>query len=129
MKLYLLITSMLGLSIAVFIIWLISKYHLHVKYAFGWFIIGLLSAFLGIFPQTVDTISSYLHIGYPPILAVVFAISFILIILLLMDIERSKQSRDIIRLKQHIGILEANLHEFKKKSTLADKNKENSIET
>jgi hypothetical protein len=116
MKPYLFITAFIGLTIAIFIIWLIRKDHLHVKYAFGWIIIALLALILGFFPQTVDLIASYLNIGYPPILAVVVSISFVLIKLLLMDIERSKQNRDVIRLNQRIGILEAELHEFIKSS-------------
>jgi hypothetical protein len=114
MKIYLLITSSLGLFIAIFIIWLIRKDHLHVRYAFGWIIIGLLSALLGFFPGLMDLVARYLNIGYPPILAVVIAISFMLIKMLLMDIERSRQTRDIIRLNQRVGILEAQLHNLQK---------------
>lgn len=110
MKIYLLITSSLGLSIAVFIIWLIRKDHLHVRYALGWIIIGIMSTALGFFPHLIDIASTHLNIGYPPILAVVIAISIILLKMLLMDVERSRQTRDIIRLNQRIGILEARLH-------------------
>lgn len=110
MKIYLLITSSLGLSIAIFIIWLIRKDHLHVRYAFGWIIVGLMAAILGFFPGIIDIVAHYFNIGYPPILAVVMAISFMLIKMLLMDIERSRQTRDVIRLNQRIGILEAQLH-------------------
>jgi len=112
MKLYLLITAIIGLGIAMLIIWLIRKDHLHVKYAFGWVIIGILSAILGFAPQAVDLIAKYLDIGYPPILAIVLAISFILIKLLIIDIDRSKTTRDIVRLNQRIGILEANIHQI-----------------
>jgi len=114
MKIYLLITSFLGLAIAFFIIWLIRKDHLHVRYAFGWIIIGIVSAILGFYPEIIDTIASQFNIGYPPILAVVVALSFMLIKLLLIDIERSKQTRNIIRLNQRIGILEAQLHNHTK---------------
>lgn len=110
MKIYLLITSTLGLSIGFFIIWLIRKDHLHVRYAFGWIIIGIISAILGFFPSLIDIVAKYTNISYPPILAVVIAISFMFIKMLLMDIERSKQTRDIIRLNQRIGILESELH-------------------
>jgi len=116
MKTYLLITSSLGLAIAIFIIWLIRKDHLHVKYAFSWIIIGLVSALLGFFPLLTDIIAQKINIGYPPILAVVIAISFILIKMLLMDVERSKQTRDIIRLNQRIGILEAQLHNIQEQN-------------
>jgi hypothetical protein len=101
----------MGLSIAILIIWLIRKDHLHVRYAFGWIIIGIMSAILGLYPQLIDLIADAINIAYPPIFAVVIAISFMLIKLLVIDIERSKQTRDIIRLNQRIGILEAQLHQ------------------
>lgn len=123
MKTYLLMTSSLGLFIAVFIIWLIRKDHLHVRYAFGWIVIGIISAILGFFPSLIDIIAQYLHISYPPILAVVIAISLIVIKMLLMDIERSKQTQDIIRLNQRIGILEAQLYSTLQKETLNKLNK------
>lgn len=110
MKIYLLLTSSLGLGIAILIFWLIRKDHLHVRYAFGWMIIGFIAAILGFFPSIIDSISKILDISYPPILAVILSISFMLIKMLLMDIERSKQNRDIVRLNQRIGILEAELH-------------------
>lgn len=110
MKLYLLITSFIGLCIAILIIWLIRKDHLHVKYAFGWILVGVLSAILGFFPSIVDTIAHKIGISYPPILAIVIAFSLLLIKLLLMDIERSRQQRIIIRLTQRLAILDAELH-------------------
>ncbi len=112
MKIYLLMTSALGFFIAFFIIWLIRKDHIHVRYAFGWIIIAIISAVLGFFPSLIDLLAQYLNIAYPPILAVVVAISVILIKMIIMDIERSRQTRDIIRLNQRIGILEAQLHTF-----------------
>jgi drug/metabolite transporter (DMT)-like permease len=106
MKIYLLLTSSLGLFTAVFIFWLIRKDHLHIKYAFWWIIVAVLSAIIGVFPGTIDLLSSWLGISYPPILAITFAISFIFIKLLLTDIEQSKQQVKIIRLTQRLGLLE-----------------------
>lgn len=110
MKIYLFITSSLGLFIALFILWLIRKDHLHVKYAFGWIFIGILSAVIGFFPSIVDTIAYKADISYPPILAVIVAFAFLLIKILLMDIERSKQERNFLRLTQRLAMLEAELH-------------------
>ena len=109
MKIYLLLTSSLGLFTAIFIFWLIRKDHLHIKYAFWWIIVAILSAVIGVFPATIDLLSSWLGISYPPILAITFAISFIFIKLLLTDVEQSKQQVKIIRLTQRLGQLELEL--------------------
>lgn len=106
MKIYLLITSTLGIFTALFIFWLIRKDHLHIKFAFWWIIVAILSAIIGVFPAVIDVFSSWLGISYPPILAVTFAISFIFIKMLLTDIEQSKQQIKIIRLTQRLGLLE-----------------------
>ncbi len=117
MKIYIVITALLGLSISMLIFWLIRKDHLHIKYAFSWIIIAILSALLGFFPGMIDYISAYFEIGYPPILAVILALSFLLIKMLIMDIERSRQSRQLIRLNQRIAILEAGLKQACNKQT------------
>ncbi len=109
MKFYLIITSSLGLFIALFIIWLIRKDHLHVKYAFGWIFIAILSAILGFFPSIIDNIAYRADISYPPILAVIVAFAFLIIKILLMDIERSRQERKFLRLTQRLAMLEAEL--------------------
>jgi hypothetical protein len=123
MKIYLFITSSLGLFIALFILWLIRKDHLHVKYAFGWIFIGILSAIIGFFPSIVDYIAYKAGISYPPILAVIIAFAFLIIKVLLMDIERSRQERNFLRLTQRLGMLEAELQETqgkKEQSQLCD---------
>ena len=111
MKIYLFFTSFVGLFIAFFIIWLIRKDHLHVKYAFSWIIVGAFSAVIGFSPSIIDELAYKIDISYPPILAIIIAFTFLLIKILTIDIERSRQERNLLRLTQRIGILEAELHE------------------
>ena len=120
MKIYLLITSTLGLLIALLIFWLIRKDHLHVKYAFGWIFIAILSATIGLFPSIIDAIAHKAGISYPPILAVILAFSFLIIKILLMDIERSKQERKFLRLTQRLAMLEADLNSKNTPRTLSE---------
>lgn len=112
MKIYLFFTSFVGLFIAFFIIWLIRKDHLHVKYAFSWIIVGVFSVVIGFSPSIIDELAYKIDISYPPILAILIAFTFLLIKILTIDIERSRQERNLLRLTQRIGILEAELHEL-----------------
>ena len=120
MKIYLFITAFIGLFIAFFIMWLIRKDHMHVKYAFSWIIVALLSVIIGFSPTIIDQLAYKLDISYPPILAIIIAFTFLLIKMFIMDIERSKQERKLLRLTQKVGILEAELHKHK---TIAANNK------
>ncbi|MCU7837327.1 MAG: DUF2304 domain-containing protein [gamma proteobacterium symbiont of Taylorina sp.] len=113
MKIYLFITAFIGLFIAFFIVWLIRKDHMHVKYAFGWIIVGIISAIVGFSPAIVDQLAYKLDVSYPPILAIIIAFTFLLIKMFIMDIDRSKQERKLLRLTQKVGILEADLHQYK----------------
>lgn len=109
MKLYLIITSLLGLFTTVSIFYLIRRDHLHIRYAFGWISVAIIIGIFGIRPQLIDQLSEMIGINYPPILAVIFAICFMLIKLLLNDIELSKQERKMIRLNQKIAMLEKDI--------------------
>ncbi len=111
MKIYLFFTSFVGLFIAFFIIWLIRKDHLHVKYAFSWIIVGAFSVVIGFSPAIIDELAYKIDISYPPILAILIAFTFLLIKILTIDIERSRQERNLLRLTQRIGILEAELNQ------------------
>jgi len=106
MKLYLLLTSFIGIFIAIFIIWMIRKDHLHIKYAFSWIIVSTLSMIIGFSPSIIDELAYKIDISYPPILAIIIAFTFLLIKILTIDIERSRHERNLLRLTQRIGILE-----------------------
>jgi len=105
--LYVLISGAIGLVTAMAIIYLIRRDHLHIRYALNWIIIAIAIALFGINPQIIDYLSDQLGISYPPILAVVMAVCFMLLKLLLNDIQLSRQERQLIRLTQRLGMLEA----------------------
>ncbi|NCA71015.1 MAG: DUF2304 domain-containing protein [Sphingobacteriia bacterium] len=102
------LTSMaIGLAVAILILWLVRRDHLHGSYALWW--VGAAGAIvlLGAWPRLFDVLASYLGIGYPPILALVLGFALMLIKMLTMDVERSRQEQRIRRLAQRLAILEA----------------------
>lgn len=102
------LTSMaLGLMLAAAILFLVRRDHLHGPYALWWIGVAATVAFLGFFPRLFDVVAIKLGISYPPILAVVMGFSMLLVKLLTMDLERSRQERLIRRLAQRLALLEA----------------------
>ena len=102
------LTSMaLGLMLAAAILFLVRRDHLHGPYALWWIGVAVTVAFLGFFPRLFDVVAIKLGISYPPILAVVMGFSMLLVKLLTMDLERSRQERLIRRLAQRLALLEA----------------------
>ena len=104
------LTSMaIGLGLALVILILVRRDHLHGPYALWWIGAAATAAVLGFFPRLFDILAAKLGISYPPILAVVLGFCMLLVKILTMDLERSRQERLIRRLAQRLAMLEAQL--------------------
>lgn len=100
-------STAIGLVIGILILFLVRRDHLHGPYAFWWIGAAATIVLLGLFPQLVDRIALRLGISYPPMLAMVLGLALVLLKILTMDIERSRQERQIRRLAQQIAMIEA----------------------
>ena len=104
------LTSMaIGLFFAATILLLVRRDHLHGPYAIWWIGAAATVALLGFFPRLFDVLAAKLGVSYPPILAIVLGFSMLLVKILTMDLERSRQERLIRRLAQRLAMLEAQL--------------------
>lgn len=102
------ITSMaIGIVIAVVILFLVRRDHLHGPYAIWWIGAAITIGALGFFPRLFDYLAVYVGVSYPPMLAIVLGFSMLLVKILTMDLERSRQERLIRRLTQRLAMLEA----------------------
>ena len=104
------ITSMaIGVGLAAVILLLVRRDHLHGPYAIWWIGAAATVGVLGFFPRLFDYLAGYLGVQYPPILALVLGFGLLLLKILTMDLERSRQERLIRRLAQRLAMLEAQL--------------------
>ncbi len=102
------LTSMaIGISLAIAILFLVRRDHLHGSYAVWWIGAAMTAAVLGLFPHLFDWLATYLGVSYPPILAIVLGFGLLLVKMLTMDLEHSRQERQIRRLAQRLAMLEA----------------------
>ena len=111
-----LVTGIIGIATAIIIVALIRKDHLRVRYGLWWFVLAGIFALLGLFPTMIDLFAGYLGIAYPPILALIIATAIVVIKILLMDIEHSRNMINIQRLTQRIALLESDLREMQGES-------------
>jgi len=106
------ITSLsIGLILAATIIYLLRRDHLHGPYALWWLSMAVVTALVGAFPGAIDWIANALDIGYPPALAFVLAIALMLVKMLTMDIERTRQELLLRRLAQRLAMLDEEIKE------------------
>ncbi len=106
---YQLTSLMIGLSLAAMILWLVRRAHLHGPHAIWW--IGLAAGIilLGTWPRLTDLIAPYLGVSYPPIVAVILGFALLLVKMMDMDLQRSRQEQRIRRLAQRLALLEARI--------------------
>lgn len=102
-------TALLGIGIACVILVLIRKDSLHVRHSIWWLAVAAGSILFGFFPRLVDSLGAVFGVFYPPILFVTLALGMLLIKVLTMDIERSRQERTLRRLTQRLAIVEEEL--------------------
>ena len=115
-----LITGIIGIATAITIVVLIRRDYLHVRYGLWWSGAAVAFAFLGLFPALFDKIAKYLGIAYAPILALTLAVAILVIKILIMDIERSRNAIRRQRLIQRIALLECDIREMQSKPRNGD---------
>ncbi len=100
------VSAFLGLSTAGVILFLLRKDALSVAYSLWWLFVTIGLVILSLFPALVDALGRLLGVHYPPVLLLIGALCVVLIKLLFMDIDRSRQERQIRLLFQRLAILE-----------------------
>lgn len=105
------ISASIGLGVAGLIFYLVRRDHLHTRYALWWIPLAVAMGILGLFPQLVDWIGRGIGIHYPPIIPLLIGLAIMIVKVLLMDIERSKNEVKLTRLVQRVAILEKRLED------------------
>jgi hypothetical protein len=103
---YQLTSLVIGFAVAGTILWLVRRNHLHGPFAVWWILTAVAVAVLGFWPRLFDQIAGVLGVSYPPILGLVLGFVLLLLKILTMDLERSKQEMRIRRLVQRVALLE-----------------------
>lgn len=109
-------SGIIGLLIAGAILFLVRRRRLHGPYALWWLGVSAAIVLISLFPQLVNHVAYRLGISYPPILPVLIGIGLLLIKILTMDIERSRQELRLRRLTQRLGILDAEITQLKERN-------------
>lgn len=99
-------TAFLGICTASIIFYLVRKDTLSPNYTFWWILIAIGLITIGLFPSIIDFFGKVLGIHYPPILLIILSWCLILLKLLFMDIDRSRQEKQIRILMQRLAIYE-----------------------
>lgn len=98
---------LVGIGLALGIVYLVRRDHIYIRQALFWLTVAAVSFAFAVFPPLVDAIGDLFGIAYAPALVLLAAIVVLVVKALLADIALTKVSRDVRRLNQRIAMLEA----------------------
>lgn len=99
-------TSLLGIGLAVFILYLLRRDHLHLMHGLFWIGMAACAAILGLWPGLTDLVARAFGFAYPPALALLLGMLLLLIKALHADIQSTQLQRELKRLNQRIAMIE-----------------------
>lgn len=102
-------TSLMGAGLAVCIVYLVRRDHLHAAHALFWLLTAAAALALGLWPGLIDIAALALGISYPPALLLLCGLMVLLIKALHADMLNTRLERDLRRLNQRVAMLEMNL--------------------
>jgi hypothetical protein len=106
MKTYQLAVLIMGIGLAVGILYLVRRDHIYIRQGLFWIFIAFVSLLFGVFPFLIDILGGVLGIAYPPTLLLLGAIIVLILKALLGDIALTKVRRDVRRLNQRMALMD-----------------------
>lgn len=106
-------TSLIGLVLAVMILYLVRRDHLYLAHGLWWAVVAAAAALLGAWPGLINSLAAQLGFAYPPALLLLLACAVLLLKALHADMLSTRLERDLRRLNQRLAILEMELQESK----------------
>ena len=107
MKEYHLLVTVLGIGLALTILTLIRRDHIHLRQGLFWTVVAVASLVFGIWPGLIDFLSQAVGIAYSPALLFLVAIVVLILRALFTDIALTQLKRDVRRLNQRIALSES----------------------
>ncbi len=107
-------TSAIGIVLALVILHKMRRNQLNGPFALWWLMVAGLAIVVPWFPHFLNHVAHYLGIAYPPALFLLLAIVLILVKMLSMDLQRTRQDKKIRRLTQRLAILEHDIRQLQK---------------
>lgn len=108
-------TAVLGIGLALTILWLIRRDHLQLSHGLFWILAAIVAIVLGTWPTLIDRLAQLAGISYSPALLLLGAVIVLLIKSLATDIQATRIERQLRRLNQRLAVFEAAARTAKKR--------------
>jgi hypothetical protein len=101
------LTAIAGIAMTLFLLRLVGRGQLRSKYALLWLVTGLLVLPLALFPHVLDTVSGWFGVAYAPTTFLLFAIGFLLVIVIHLSRELSQVETHLRSVAEDVALLRA----------------------
>ncbi|RMW98860.1 DUF2304 domain-containing protein [Allofranklinella schreckenbergeri] len=102
-------TSLLGVGLAVAIVWLIRRDDLYIRHALFWFAVAAAAAVFGLWPRSLDWIGQWVGVQYSPALALLVGVIGLFLKALHMDVTNTRLEMELRYTQQSLALLEAEM--------------------
>lgn len=103
---YRLTAALLGLSLAVFIVYLLRRDQLYLREAMFWLVTAVISVLFAVMPSAVDWLGSLAGVAYPPALILALVCAILTVKSLLADVAQTQLRREVRRLNQRVALMD-----------------------
>lgn len=104
---YYLVAVVLGLGLAVTILFLVRRDHLYLRDGVFWIAVAAVSTVLSLWPALLDKLGTAVGVAYPPALLFLIAIVILVVRSLMADIAVTRVNRELRRLNQRMALYES----------------------
>ncbi|MCU1429665.1 MAG: hypothetical protein JWL83_3665 [Actinomycetia bacterium] len=101
------LTAIAGIATTLFILRLVGRQQLRSKYALLWLTIGVLVLPLALFPHLLVTVSNWFGVAYAPTTFLLFAIGFLLVVVIYLSRELSQVEVHLRSVAEDLALLRA----------------------
>ncbi len=102
-------TGLMGIGLAVLILYLIRRDHLYLMHGLFWVGVAGVAAVLGAWPGLIDRMAGWVGFKYPPALLLLLTCMVLVVKALHTDMVNTRIERDVRRLNQRLALLEADM--------------------
>lgn len=101
------VVAVIALGCIVFIVRMVRRRQIKVKFLLLWLMVSVTSVGLAIFPSTFDKVSIWVGIAYPPNLLFLLGIIFLLLVVIQYSWELSRLEERTRRLAEELALMRA----------------------
>lgn len=103
---YPLTAALLGLTLAVFIIYLLRRDQLYLREAMFWLATALVAMLFALLPASVDWLGDMAGVAYAPALVLALVCVVLTVKSLLADVAQTQLRREVRRLNQRVALMD-----------------------